>query len=71
VPIYRTRDGGATWAPVQTNLLVYTADGQVGGLYFVNADTGFAFRRTDAGISTSLLKTTDGGRTWTTVGRLT
>jgi photosystem II stability/assembly factor-like uncharacterized protein len=69
VPLYRTRDGGSTWTAVHTNLVPYTQDGQIFGLYFVDQDTGFAFRWTDAGTYTTLLKTTDGGHTWTTVGR--
>ena len=69
MPLYRTRDGGATWAPVRTNLVSETPDGQIGGLYFVDQDAGFAYRRTEAGAYSELLKTTDGGHTWTTVGR--
>jgi photosystem II stability/assembly factor-like uncharacterized protein len=68
-PLYRSRDGGATWAPVQTNLLSQTPYGSISGVYFVDQDTGFAFySRTDTGGYIVLLKTTDGGRTWTAVG---
>ena len=69
VPLYRTRDGGSTWTPVRTNLVSDTQDGHIDGLYFVDQHTGFAFRRTDTGTYTTLFKTTDGGHTWTLVGR--
>jgi photosystem II stability/assembly factor-like uncharacterized protein len=70
VPLYRTRDGGATWTPVLTNLVLATADGQISDLYFVDVDTGFAFRRdAQSGGYRLMLKTTDGGRTWMALGR--
>ncbi len=69
VPLYRTRDGGATWSPVQTNLPSQTSDGSIDGLYFVDQNTGFAFRQMETGGYSLLLKTTDGGHTWTAVGR--
>lgn len=69
VPLYRTRDGGVTWAPVQTNLLLQTPNGSIFGLYFVDQDTGFAFAGpADTSGYTLLLKTTDGGHTWKAVG---
>jgi photosystem II stability/assembly factor-like uncharacterized protein len=68
VPLYRTRDGGSTWTPVRTNLVSDTQDGQIGGLYFVDQNTGFAFRQMETGGYSLLLKTTDGGHTWTAVG---
>ena len=70
VPLYRTSDGGATWARVQTNLRYQTADGSVKDIYFVDDKVGFAVRYTEAAGYTWLIRTTDGGLTWTEVGRL-
>jgi len=69
VPLYRTRDGGATWTRIDTNLVGQTRDGWIGALYFVDQRTGFAYRATEAGGISVLLKTIDGGVTWTDVGR--
>jgi len=70
VPLYRTHDGGATWTRVETDLEDQTANGWLGALNFVDLDTGFVFR-SDAttGAYTEMLKTTDGGHTWTVVSR--
>jgi len=70
VPLYRTRDGGATWARVQANLRYQTADGSVNDIYFVDDKVGFAVRYTEAAGYNWLVRTTDGGLTWTEVGRL-
>lgn len=70
VPLYRTSDGGATWARVQTNLRYQTADGSVNDIYFVDDKVGFAVRYTEAAGDTRLIRTTDGGLTWTEVGPL-
>jgi len=69
VPLYRTRDGGATWTRIETNLVGQTRDGWIGDLYFVDQRTGFAYRATEAGGTSVLLKTIDGGVTWMDVGR--
>jgi photosystem II stability/assembly factor-like uncharacterized protein len=56
--VLKTNDGGQSWSELTTTL---SADyNRAEGVYFMNADTGF--------IGTSynyLLKTTDGGNTWT------
>lgn len=62
--LYHTSDGGASWAPVRTDLLAQ--GGHIEGLVFVDQMNGFASRITSAG-SSQLLKTTDGGFTWTLV----
>jgi photosystem II stability/assembly factor-like uncharacterized protein len=46
-----------------------TRDGWIAALYFVDQRTGFAYRATEAGGVTVLLKTIDGGVTWMDVGR--
>jgi photosystem II stability/assembly factor-like uncharacterized protein len=55
--LYQTNDGGATWLP-RSKLA-----GRVNTLYFLNNQQGFATFRN----SNDLLRTTDGGTTWTTV----
>lgn len=69
VPLYRTRDGGATWTRIETNLVGQTRDGWIGALYFVDQRIGFAYRATEARGVSVLLKTIDGGVTWMDVGR--
>jgi len=69
LPLYQTNDGGATWAPVPTDLLLQSADGRINQLYFVDKNNGFAIRVKSPGAS-QFLKTTDGGRRWTVVARL-
>jgi len=68
VPVYWTHDARATWVDVHTNLLLKAAEGGFGGLYFVDQHTGFALRSDTSGHPIDLLKTTDGGQTWTVVG---
>lgn len=68
-PLYHTDDGGATWAPVQTDLLLQSPDGRINQLYFVDKNNGFAIRVKSFGAS-QFLKTTDGGRTWAAVETL-
>ncbi|MFI5399373.1 MAG: WD40/YVTN/BNR-like repeat-containing protein [Candidatus Binatia bacterium] len=74
VPLFRTDDGGNTWVPVPTDLLLASSYGQVQDLYFIDPRNGFAIAVTavpdygrwiDQG---NLLKTADGGVTWTLVG---
>jgi photosystem II stability/assembly factor-like uncharacterized protein len=69
LPLYHTDDGGATWAPVQTDLLLQSPDGRINQLYFVDKNNGFAVRVKSFGVS-QFLKTTDGGRTWRVVETL-
>lgn len=69
-PLYRTDDGGLTWAPVNTDLLLESDYGHVNDLYFVDASDGFAVAiATTSGVFT-LLRTGDGGVTWSVVGRI-
>lgn len=73
LPLYRTADGGITWTRVQTNLQLQSKDGQVISVYFIDQRDGFAIRASEgsAGCNCallwSLLKTTDGGHTWSAV----
>jgi photosystem II stability/assembly factor-like uncharacterized protein len=67
VPLYRTDDGGRTWVLVPTNLRIETKDGQVRLLYFVDGKDGFAVRFAYSVYATQILKTTDGGHTWTVI----
>src|SRR5205823_779178 len=53
--IYRTTDGGGSWVQKAT------APQGLNGLFFVDANTGYA-----VGNANTVLKTTDGGDTWTT-----
>jgi photosystem II stability/assembly factor-like uncharacterized protein len=66
--LYHTDDGGLTWALAQTNLAEQSQGDDLGGLYFVDPKHGFAsFTNPPSGTSSSWLKTSDGGRTWTVV----
>jgi photosystem II stability/assembly factor-like uncharacterized protein len=77
LPLYRTADGGITWTRVPTNLLLQSKDGQIISVYFIDQRDGFAIRANaaHAGCDTpgdcplvwSLLKTIDGGHTWSAV----
>lgn len=68
LPLYKTDDGGVTWVPVATDILWGGLDGPIDVLDFVDQTTGFAIReRFMANGISQLLKTTDGGRTWTIV----
>lgn len=66
LPLYRTADGGQTWIAVKTNLPYETRAGRLFDFYFVDQETAFAIRLGASGPS-ELLKTRDGGRTWTVV----
>jgi photosystem II stability/assembly factor-like uncharacterized protein len=74
VPLFRTDDGGNSWVPVPTDLLLVTGYGRVRQLYFVDPRNGFAIALTAVPVYGSwayqgnLLKTADGGVTWTLVG---
>jgi photosystem II stability/assembly factor-like uncharacterized protein len=67
VPLYHTDDGGRTWDLVPTNLRLETKDGQVRDLYFVNDRDGFAARFANSLQPSQILKTADGGHTWTVI----
>jgi photosystem II stability/assembly factor-like uncharacterized protein len=70
VPLYRTNDGGLTWAPVETNLALSDTNGRLTKLYFVDLQHGFAERYNTASIGREyrqFLGTDDGGRTWKVV----
>jgi photosystem II stability/assembly factor-like uncharacterized protein len=62
--MYRTVDGGRTWALMQTDL--FSPTGEVNIVLFVDAHTGFAVRAIASTQNTQsvLLGTDDGGRTW-------
>ena len=68
LPLYRTDDGGLTWVPVPTSLLLDSNEGRINGIYFVDQENGFADRFNVATQQNQRLKTTDGGQTWTVVG---
>jgi hypothetical protein len=77
--LYRTDDGGASWVQVQTDVLFASDVGGISRLYFVNQKEGFALRENVEGGSfferdtlvspSEVLKTTDGGQTWSVVAR--
>lgn len=67
VPLYSTVDGGRNWVLVPNNLRLETKDGRVRDLNFVDGKDGFAARYTYASQPTQMLKTTDGGHTWTVI----
>jgi photosystem II stability/assembly factor-like uncharacterized protein len=63
LPLYGTEDGGGTWVPVQTGLSLQSQQyGQFWRVQFLDRGNGFAVYG-----GTTLLKTTDGGRTWSVV----
>jgi photosystem II stability/assembly factor-like uncharacterized protein len=65
LPLYHTDDGGSTWVPVQTNLILESPVGVAyAGPYFVDQKTGFLTLFTLAVGPTEFLETSDGGRTW-------
>jgi photosystem II stability/assembly factor-like uncharacterized protein len=66
LPLYRTDDGGMTWAAVQGNLALMSGRNRVTEIHFVDQTTGFATIWGDTG-PVEFRRTTDGGRTWTLV----
>jgi photosystem II stability/assembly factor-like uncharacterized protein len=71
LPLYKTDDGGVTWVPVPTEILWGGPEGPIDVLDFVDQNNGFAIRERYMGTGQSqLLKTTDGGRTWSIVEAL-
>lgn len=59
--LYRTNDGGQTWTLVQADLPLGFP---IFGLWFVDANNGFAGQQNVALTGSELLRTTDGGQTW-------
>ena len=59
--LYRTVDGGQTWTLVQADLPLGSP---ILGLWFVDANNGFAVQQNVALTGSELLRTTDGGHTW-------
>jgi photosystem II stability/assembly factor-like uncharacterized protein len=59
--LYRTNDGGQTWTLVQADLPLGFP---IFGLWFVDANNGFAVQQNVALTGPELLRTTDGGHTW-------
>jgi photosystem II stability/assembly factor-like uncharacterized protein len=76
LPLYKTDDGGLTWDAVPTTVVWRSRAssppmGPIDILDFVDQNNGFAIReRYMANGLSQLLKTTDGGRTWTVVEAL-
>lgn len=62
--LMKSIDAGNTWIDLMPNLVGITTDSIFANLQFLNKDTGFIFRNFS---SNSLLRTTDGGQTWTDV----
>lgn len=68
LPLYRTDDGGRTWVQMNTNLALTSGAGRISDVYFVDLKDGFADRFNATTQSSQLLKTVDGGFTWTVAG---
>jgi photosystem II stability/assembly factor-like uncharacterized protein len=66
LPLYRTNDGGVTWMRVTTSLNLVNGRDLVTDIHFVDRNTGFATIWNDTG-PTQLLRSDDGGQTWTVV----
>jgi photosystem II stability/assembly factor-like uncharacterized protein len=65
LPLYHTDNGGSSWTPVRTNLVVESPIGVVfSNVHFVDQATGFLTLPTLALGPSQFLKTTDGGTTW-------
>jgi len=63
LPLYRTDNGRATWANVQTGLLLQSLQhGQFYWFHFVDMNIGFVYYD-----GAQPLKTTDGGHIWSVV----
>jgi len=63
LPLYRTDDGGGNWVPVRTGVSLQSQQyGQFWRVQFLDQGNGFAVYG-----GTTLLKTTDGGHTWSVV----
>ncbi len=62
--LMKSTDAGNTWIDLMPNLMGVTTDSIFANLKFLNKDTGFIFRNFSLN---SLLRTTDGGQTWTDV----
>jgi photosystem II stability/assembly factor-like uncharacterized protein len=67
LPLYWTDDGGLTWKRVQTDLQLQGAAGRVATVYFVDSEVGFAIRQPTTNGLRQLLRTADGGHTWTLI----
>ena len=64
--LYATKDGGTTWEtiPADETLKHALMESRVKQLNFVNEHTGWALMYQPNGVTSTLLKTTDGGHTW-------
>lgn len=63
--LYKTVNGGADWAPVEN--LPPDGPGRICGLYAVNDDLVFASGTNYPNEPAGVIRTTDGGATWTTL----
>jgi len=63
--LHSTDDGGAGWVQMRTNLNLSIPGDSVGALYFFGQKIGFAVVLNSDGGASQLLKTTDGGYSWT------
>jgi len=66
LPLYRTDDGGMTWVRVSNALKLRSGNGEIRHISFLDQDVGFVFSVQTG--KPQLLKTVDGGRTWTPAG---
>ena len=71
--LMKTTDGGTTWNALTTNLSA-NADSYIQAIYFLDANTGYItgganpyFRNSNSSAPSFILKTTDGGATWTSL----
>ena len=71
VLLFRTEDAGVTWSRLKTNLPITSKDGYLCSLYFIDQLNGFATRVNGLSNIEQLLRSVDGGRTWTIVGPIT
>jgi photosystem II stability/assembly factor-like uncharacterized protein len=68
LPLYRTDDGGVSWTRVATNLNFAEGPNRLTDIHFVDQRTGFATIWNDGG-PTQVLRSDDGGQTWSVVAR--
>jgi photosystem II stability/assembly factor-like uncharacterized protein len=63
--MYRTVDGAKTWKLMTTDLVMFSLEGEISGLQFVDSRNGFVLRTIHSPSGQEvLLRTGDGGSTW-------